>query len=402
MLAYRNFCKAAYFTEKDIRDFFAECLHYVHWCVTDGMVTESDDVCFSQALIAEILEDIAGFVYRNDDKGKIAGVMGEARQLWTEDYDSGKAYLQVEGLFARVLSEWNVEQDYVGDHHGTRMRHIFCAQSVGSQKSANSALFRGFRAYQNSRPEGDKHPTVKGSIFMRITSPSWFISNPLNVVSLQNTFHTECKIITVRSKGDFFRKFEASAPLSTYIPDNGPVQDQRINLIVSLAAGKNFRHKNPEADLIRAAGPDDVGPFGSENVHDWVNGYLTRAFGNDVVWEGKVFRGAQSRPGVYLDQEALAQIEHDEKTIMKVQEKAYRESILGMAPKHLKDVTVPGMDPEAQVVTAEQAESITKPLEEVTVEEPVPDPKKEKDDSTLLYCVLGIGAFIGLIFATKR
>ena len=137
-------------------------------------------------------------------------------------------------------------------------------------------------------------------------------------------------------------------------------------------------------------------------MHDWVNGYLTRAFGNDVVWEGKVFRGGQSRPGVYLDQEALAQIEHDEKTIMKVQEKAYRESILGMAPKHLKDVTVPGMDPEAQVVTAEQAESITKPLEEVTVEEPVPDPKKEKDDSTLLYCVLGIGAFIGLIFATKR
>ena len=81
-----------------------------------------------------------------------------------------------------------------------------------------------------------------------------------------------------------------------------------------------------------------------ENVHDWVNGYLTRAFGNDVVWEGKVFRGAQS----YLDQEALAQIEHDEKTIMTIQEKAYRESILGMAPKHLKDVTVPGMDPEAK------------------------------------------------------
>ena len=180
--------------------------------------------------------------------------MGEARHLWTADYDSGMAYLQVEGLFARVLSEWNVEQDYVGDHHGTRMRHIFCAQSVGTQKSANAALFRGFRAYQNSRPEGDKHPTVKGSIFMRITSPSWFISNPLNVVSLQNTFHTECKIITVRSKGDFFRKFEASAPLSTYIPDNGPVQDQRINLIVNLAAGKNFRHRNPEVDLIRAAG----------------------------------------------------------------------------------------------------------------------------------------------------
>ena len=74
MLAYRDFCKRAYFTERNIRDFFAECLHYVHWCVTDGRVAESDDICFSQALIAEILEDIAQFVYRNDDKGKIAGV----------------------------------------------------------------------------------------------------------------------------------------------------------------------------------------------------------------------------------------------------------------------------------------------------------------------------------------
>ena len=28
--------------------------------------------------------------------------------------------------------EWNVEQEYVGDHHGTRLKHIFCAQSVGT------------------------------------------------------------------------------------------------------------------------------------------------------------------------------------------------------------------------------------------------------------------------------
>ena len=402
MLAYRNFCKTAYFTEKTIRDFFAECLHYVHWCVTDGMVTESDDICFSQALIAEILEDIASFVYRNDDKGKIAGVMGEARHLWTDDYPSGTAFLQVEGLFVRVLDEWNVEQEYVGDHHGTRMRHIFCAQSVGTQKSANVALFRGFRAYQNSRPEGDKHPTHAATMFLRINSPSWFIGNPLNVVSLETNFVAACKIITVRSKGDFFRKFEASTPQNTFVPDNGPVQDQRINLIVSLAAGKNFRHRNPEVDLTSAAGPDDVGPFGSENVHDWVNGFLIRAFGNDVVWEGSTFRGGRSRPGIYIDIEALAQIEHDEKNIIAFQEKEYRASIVGMAPKHLKGVTVPGMAPEAQIIRGEQGKSITKPLEDQKVREPVADPQKEKDDSTLLYCVLGIGAFLGLIFATKR
>ena len=163
---------------------------------------------------------------------------------------------------------------------------------------------------------------------MRINSPTWFISNPLNVASLETTFVKACKIITVRSKGDFFRKFEASAPLNTFIPDGGPVEDQRINLIINLAAGKNFRHRNPEVNLITAAGPDDVGPFGSENVHDWVNGFLIRAFGNDVVWEGSTFRGGQARPGVYLDQEALEQIYHDEKTIISFQEEAYRASIV--------------------------------------------------------------------------
>ena len=156
-------------------------------------------------------------------------------------------------------------------------------------------------------------------------------------------------------------------------------------------------------DLIRAAGPDDVGPFGSEKVHDWVNGFLIRAFGNDVVWEGSTFRGGQARPGVYLDREALSKIEHDEKTIITYQQEAYRKSIVGLAAKHLQEVAVPGEVPPANVtvVTAEQGESITTPLVGEKVEAAVANPKKEADDN-LLYLLLGVGGFIGLIFATKR
>ena len=135
-------------------------------------------------------------------------------------------------------------------------------------------------------------------------------------------------------------------------------------------------------------------------MHDWVNGFLIRGFGNDVVWEGSTFRGGQNRPGIYLDKEALAQIEHDERSIVTFQEKAYRASIVGMAPKHLQEVAVPG---EVEVVvTAEQGESIARPLVGAKVETPaVADPKKEADDNTLLYLFLGVGGFIGLIFATK-
>ena len=75
---------------------------------------------------------------------------------------------------------------------------------------------------------------------------------------------------------------------------------------------------------------------------------------------------------------------------------------MGMAPKHLQEVAVPG-EVEGTVVTAEQGESITTPLVGAKVETPaaVADPKKEKDDKTLLYLVLGVGGFIGLIFATS-
>ena len=156
-------------------------------------------------------------------------------------------------------------------------------------------------------------------------------------------------------------------------------------------------------DLTSAAGPDDVGPFGSENVHDWVNGFLIRGFGNDVVWEGSTFRGGQNRPGIYLDREALQQIEHDERTILTLQETAYRASIVGMAPKHLQEVPVPGEVANVTVVTAEKGESIARPLVGAKVETPaVADPKKEADDNTLLYLLLGVGGIYRTHFCDEK
>ena len=144
LLRYRDFCRTAYLKEVEIRDFFAMCLWYVKWCLQNKPPNSNP---FPAPLVREILEDLADIVYRKDSERKIEEVLQEAHNRLQGDWTLGSAFLVCEDLFVQVLTDWNVEHDYAGDDHGQRLKKIFCAESVGQQKCANTALQRGFYSF---------------------------------------------------------------------------------------------------------------------------------------------------------------------------------------------------------------------------------------------------------------
>ena len=100
LTVYRDFCKAAHFKEKDIRDFFSLCLWYVKWFVTNLPANSNP---FPAPLIQEILQDLAQIVYRMDSQKKVEEVLREAHQRLQDTYSPGTAFLVCEELFTRVL-----------------------------------------------------------------------------------------------------------------------------------------------------------------------------------------------------------------------------------------------------------------------------------------------------------
>ena len=91
---------------------------------------------------------------------------------------------------------------------------------------------------------------------------------------------------------------------------------------------------------------------------------------------------------------------------------AYRKSIVGMAPKGLRDVTVPGEVTEQAgpkrkrkrkrvVDTGEDGDAVREPFTKPKVLEES-DPKQKEDNSTIMYAVMGIGAFLGILFLSNK
>ena len=406
LLVYRDFCKEAYLTEKEIRDFFKLCLWYVKWCVTN---LQPENNPFPHTLVQEILEDLAGIVYRKDSESKIEEVMREAHDRLQDQFTPGTSYLVCEELFDRVIADWNIEHDYAGDDHGQRLKAIFCASSIGHQKCANVAIMRGFQAYSVSLPRDEMYPRARpeSSDFPRVNCYILFVNNPLNTSQLEAVFVATSKVVAVRSRGDFFKDFPASLPMEIS-RDEGAIKEQRVALLIALAAGKNFLHNNPAANILVPT-VSEVNPFTSE-VHGWVDNMVGRAFAKEVNWHGATFVHGQSRPGLYFDARSLASLLDDEETLMATgdPEEDYRKSIIAMAPKKLRSVTVPGevvtiggkRKRKRVVDTGEQGNAVRKPFE-TEVHKDV-DPKHETDNSTIGYAILGIGTFLGVLFLSNK
>ena len=188
--------------------------------------------------------------------------------------------------------------------------------------------------------------------------------------------------------------------------------------MVALAAGKNFLHShNPNCNIL-ARTVDEVAPFGDVSVHAWVDNNVSRGYGLEVDWEGRVFSIGQARPGLYIDALSLADLVQDEETLAAEAGEAYRQSIVGMAPKGLQGVTVPGEVAAGKVgarkrkrkrergsikvETGEEGDAVRKPFSqpESVLEES--DPKQEEDNSTIAYAIMGIGAFLGVLFLSNK
>ena len=408
LLEYRDFCKAAHFKEKDIRDFFSLCLWYVKWCVTNLPANSNP---FGHALVQEILQDLAEIVYRQDSEGKVKGIMHEAHERLQDSYTPGSAFLVCEELFDRVINDWNIEHEYAGDDHGQRLKSIFCAQSIGQQKCANVAIARGFHEYYRDLPEETRYPRAQPEVssFPRANCFFLFVNNPFNLQSLESEFVMTSKVVNIGSRADFF---QSDFPFST--PDqlsneSGAIREQRTHMLIALAAGKNFID-NPSCDIL-ARNLDEVKPFRNHTVSDWVDFNESKAFGLDVDWEGRSFVNiGQARPGLYLDALSLAALVRDEESLQAVAGESYRKSIVGMAPKKLQGVTVPGevtsvargekKRKRSRVDTGEDGTPVRKPFETEAVKDA--DPKEESDNSTIAYAIMGIGTFLGILFLSNK
>ena len=417
---YELFCKDAYFSESDIRDFFGECLNFVRWCVTEGK-QQGDESPFSIPIVSEILEDLARIVYRNDDQGKLTLVMKNLAEAFQEVSSAQEPYIRAEPLFAKVLLEWDVSIDFVGDDHGQRMKSIFCAESFGNQKSANSALARGFHQYYLSCPEDDKFPihALPEAKFPIANCYFWFVNNPFRTNDLTEEFMRAACVKKVGSKGDFFHQFPFTKPwLQAKNLPSGQARDQRVALLSTLAVGKNFLHRNPECSLL-VPGLDDVSVFGETKVTDWVNGMIRAPFAENCDWQGRTTLMGDARPGLYIDAASLEQVIRDENSLAAVlappdpvpemTPEEVREMYIGLAPKHLKDVIVPGeLEQIAQIERGKKRKRVdtgekgTLPSVPLEVEKKKkPNPKEEADNSTLFYGILAIGTFIGVLFLNR-
>lgn len=423
---YRDFCREAYARESAIRDFFAECMAYIRWCVTDGKQARQQEQepakPFNESIVSEITEDLARIVYRNDDQKKISGVMSNLA-LALQHRTADEPYLQAELVIAKVMADWDVSIDYVGDDHGQRLVDIFCAQSIGNQKSANCAIARGFyQYYQTCTHEANQFAEFKPekSALPEVNCYFWFVNNPLRTVDLTKEYFEACKVVKVGSKGDFFQEFSASQPLVQFKDlGSGPYRDQRVSLLTALAVGKNFLDRNPSCSM-RVAGIDDVGPFGETAVGDWINGMSRIAFAEKVDWTGRKTLRGDARPGLFIDAESLAQCLQDEETLRAtVLEKVpdvpamspeeERQMYIGMAPKHLREAIVPGEVEQIRQIqkrkrkrvdTGEHGQVPEVPLElEDTKKKP--NPKKEADNTIFIYGTLAVGTFLGILFLNR-
>ena len=185
--------------------------------------------------------------------------------------------------------------------------------------------------------------------------------------------------------------------------------------MIALAAGKNFLHShNPNCNIL-ARTADEVAPFGDVSVHAWVDNNVTRGYGLEVDWEGREFSIGQARPGLYIDALSLADLVQDEETLAAEAGEAYRRSIVGMAPKGLQGVTVPGEVAAGKVVarkrkrkrefkvdTGEGGNPVRKPFTKPKKVVEESDPKHEEDNSTIAYAIMGIGAFLGILFFSNK
>ena len=127
-----------------------------------------------------------------------------------------------------------------------------------------------------------------------------------------------------------------------------------------------------------------------------------------------------ARPGLYIDAASLEQVLRDEnslaavlappETVPDMSPEEVREMYIGLAPKHLQDVIVPGeLEQIAQIErgkkrkrsvnTGEKGVLPTEPLE--VEKKKKPNPKEEADNSTLFYGILAIGTFIGVLFLNR-
>ena len=207
LVEYRDFCRDAFLTESQIRDFFVLCLAHVKW-VTENFDPQRVGAPFSSKILQEVLHDLANIVYESETGDKVKTVMRAAHESLQAQFTPGKAYAVLEPLFTQCFKDWDVSQDYVGDDHGQRMQNIFCAESMGDQVSANCALSRGFYAFFQSLPEGEKFPrfTLESSPFKGINCYFLFANNPLNTSSLETEFIHNSITVNKASRADFFNR----------------------------------------------------------------------------------------------------------------------------------------------------------------------------------------------------
>ena len=424
LVAYRDFCREAFLTESDIKDFFQLCLGHVKW-ITENFDPQIVGIPFSTKILQEVLHDLANIVYERETEDRVKTVMRQAHNAIQQEYAPGRALSVLEPLFGQLFKDWDVSQDYVGDSHGQRLQKIFCAQSMQNQPSANCALNRGFYDFYKNLPEDEKFPrfTISESPFKRVNCYFLFCNNPLNTTSLESEFVENSIVVTKSSRGDFFHKFTNAKPY-TQMPDvGGVVLELRTALIIALAAGHNFLQRDPFCDLLHSDSPDDVKPFPDMNIGDWVHTMVVRSFANDLDYDGKTYREGQARPGVYISKIALKDLMEDEEIVSATSpeehdEESYRQAIIGMASKELQAKTVPG-----EQLSAFQAEKVKRarqsakkrkrdPVDtgeggkkmkaalETEAQEDV-DPKTEQDTSTLLYAIIGVGTFLGIMLFNR-
>ena len=424
LVAYRDFCRDAFLTESQIRDFFVLCLGHVKW-VVENFDPQQVGAPFSSKILQEVLHDLANIVYARESKSKVETVMRAGHDALQQEFNPGQSYSVLEHLFAQCFKDWDVSQDYVGDDHGQRLQNIFCAQSMQNQPSANCALSRGFYAFFQGLPADEKFPrfTIEDSPFKGVNCYFLFCNNPLNTSSLETEFLQNSIIVTKGSRGDFFLKFPNAKPYTQMPNVGGVVEEVRTALVIALAAGHNFLQRDPFCDLLHSSGPDEVRPFPDMNIGDWLHTMVVRSFANDLDYDGKTFREGQARPGVYISKMGLQDIFEDEEIISATSpeeqdEESYRQAILGMAPKTLQGQSVPGEEVSAyQAEKLKRRQSRKKRKREPTVDtgeggkkvraafEPKAqedvDPKAEQDTSTMFYAFIGIGTFLGLIFLNR-
>ena len=390
---YEQFCHETYLKEAETRDFFVEVLNFVRWCITDGKNPKSDADPFSIPIVMEALENLAQIVYADDSSDTVSKLLSEARLALSTNFTPGQAYLQVELLFARVLADWNVENPYVGDDHGTRLRHIFCADSMGNQKAANAALCRGFLNYHESLPQNAKfpdHTPAKRVMDQCPNSYIYFMTNPFGVHSLKYEFVNSSRVVAVGSRADFFNQFKFSQPYNAFgkVPEG--IRNQRTFLLVALAVGKNFQHPPnvPTIDLIKCAGPDDILCF-DRPLGDWIDLRVAGGFANTLDFQGKKFRGGQARPGVYIDQQTLVQLLAAEEALGK-SEIEPADPVPAKAGKKRKRI---------RFDTEEIGRTPERPLQDEVAQEV--NLKEETDASTLWYAVLGVGTFLAILLTVR-